>query len=109
MSHTPSQPDRGFTTGYYKGKRDAEERFMNLLEGNAKGRNEMTREEYLTLYVGAATIALSLESKNDKYADIWRDVRRVIVRSSASFLVNGEHDENVLALCQSLMDHGRLA
>jgi len=69
----------------------------------------MTREESIAIYVGAATLTLSLEDRNDEYSEIWRDVRRVVVRAGAKYMVKGEHDENAWQLCQTLMDYGRVA
>ncbi len=34
MSHTPDQPDKGYTTGFYDGKQAEQDRIIRLLEAN---------------------------------------------------------------------------
>ncbi len=32
MSHTPDQPDKGYTTGFYDGKQAEQERIIEIIE-----------------------------------------------------------------------------
>ncbi len=34
MSHTPDQPDKGYTTGFYDGKQAEQDRIIRLLEAD---------------------------------------------------------------------------
>ncbi len=48
MSHTPDQPDKGYTTGFYDGKQAEQDRILALLEA---AHYENTWEHYPTKWV----------------------------------------------------------
>ncbi len=66
MSHTPDQPDKGYTTGFYDGKQAEQERIIKLLEDLKPSCFCDDCEEYSTRsmeYVGAIQNLIKGENK----------------------------------------------
>ncbi len=61
----------------------------------------------LTTYISAAAICLAYEHRpEDEYSEIWKDLRRVIVRAAADYQHSGKHNEDIYRLCQTIIENG---
>ncbi len=70
MSHTPDQPDKGYTTGFYDGKQAEQERIIKLLQEDAESQTEYCKpldsEHCHTCFEAVRLIKLIKEQNNAK-------------------------------------------